>query len=135
MNSININHSTVNFNLIGDADSAKYHQEDNKVVLTPYGSDMVVEPHSSLIARQINTPIIPEHHSGYIVTNEGLAYSIKAVFYWSHSFTSEWFEYDSVNITLGEQGYLSSPSNSLYYSRVVIYNNTDYRAFITGKSA
>ncbi|CDG21285.1 JHE-like toxin, ''Photorhabdus insecticidal related'' toxin, PirA [Xenorhabdus poinarii G6] len=94
--------------------------------------DLTIEPHSSIQADRTDTPIIPETRPNYYVANSGPASSIKAVFYWSHSFTSEWFEYSSITVKAGEDGILKSPSNSVYYSKVVIYNDTDKRAFVTG---
>ncbi|MBD2814711.1 JHE-like toxin PirA [Xenorhabdus sp. Flor] len=95
-------------------------------------SDITIEPHSSVQATRIDTPIIPEARPDYYVANSGPAPSVRAVFYWSHSFTSEWFESSSITVKAGEEGILKAPGNSLYYSKVVIYNDTDKRAFVTG---
>ncbi|WP_340617841.1 JHE-like toxin PirA [Xenorhabdus entomophaga] len=95
-------------------------------------SDMTIEPHSSVQATRTDTPIIPETRPNYYVANSGPAPEVRAVFYWSHSFTSQWFEHSSITVKAGEDGILQSPSNSLYYSKVVIYNDTDKRAFVTG---
>ncbi|WFQ78259.1 MULTISPECIES: JHE-like toxin PirA [Xenorhabdus] len=101
------------------------------LTVNPY-RDMTIEPHSSIEAIRIDTPIIPETRPNYYVANSGPASSVRAVFYWSHSFTSEWFEYSAITVKAGEDGILQSPSNSVYYSKVVIYNETDKRAFVTG---
>lgn len=80
---------------------------------------------------RIDTPIIPEGRSGVEIINTGLAETITATFFWSHSFTSSWFEYTSIEVGTDEQKTLSAPSNPLYYSKVVITNNTDSPAYIT----
>ncbi|PHM74329.1 JHE-like toxin PirA [Xenorhabdus kozodoii] len=105
--------------------------ESEPLTVNPY-RDMTIEPRSSIEATRIDTPIIPETRPNYYVANSGPASSVRAVFYWSHSFTSQWFEYSSIIVKAGEDGILESPSNSLYYSKVVIYNDTDKRAFVTG---
>ncbi|CDG18638.1 hypothetical protein [Xenorhabdus doucetiae] len=101
------------------------------LTVIPY-RDMTIEPHSSIEATRTDTPIIPETRPNYYIANSGPASEVRAVFYWSHSFTSQWFESSSIIVKAGEDGILQSPSNSLYYSKVVIYNDTDKRAFVTG---
>ncbi|OCA54873.1 hypothetical protein Phpb_02003 [Photorhabdus namnaonensis] len=80
---------------------------------------------------RIDTPIIPESRKSLRVVNTGIANSVTAKFYWSHSFTSEWFESGSIDVGLGEEKVLNVPSNSFYYSKFVIYNNTDKVAYVT----
>ncbi len=120
---------TINNNIVSETDIQNLDAEPLSV--TNY-RDLTIEPHSSIQATRTDTPIIPETRPNYYVANSGPASSIKAVFYWSHSFTSEWFEYSSITVKAGEDGILKSPSNSVYYSKVVIYNDTDKRAFVTG---
>ncbi|AHF77486.1 JHE-like toxin [Sodalis praecaptivus] len=93
--------------------------------------EMRIEPRSSLQATRTDTPIIPESRGRFYVANAGKAKQVTAVFYWSHSFTSEWFEYSSTVIARGTDGIVMPPSNSLYYSKIVIYNDTDDVAFVT----
>ncbi|AWK43974.1 JHE-like toxin PirA [Photorhabdus laumondii subsp. laumondii] len=90
-----------------------------------------VDPNSSQEKFYIATPIIPESRKNIVVTNEGLADVITAKYYWSHSFTSEYFEDNSVDVKVGESKVLVAPSNPLYYSKVVIFNNTKSVAFVT----
>ncbi|OTA21407.1 JHE-like toxin PirA [Xenorhabdus beddingii] len=138
MITININISGGEFQSVIDNKNISTLKNDN--IITPASEsptisnykEMTVEPHSSIEATRIDTPIIPETRPNYFIANSGPASSVRAVFYWSHSFTSEWFESSSVIVNAGEEKILHSPSNSLYYSKVVIYNDTDQRAFITG---
>ncbi|PHM28990.1 JHE-like toxin PirA [Xenorhabdus budapestensis] len=111
--------------------TVQIHQHQNPLQSGNY-SDITIEPHSSVQATRIDTPIIPEARPDYYVANSGPAPTVRAVFYWSHSFTSEWFESSSIIVKAGEDGILKAPGNSLYYSKVVIYNDTDKRAFVTG---
>lgn len=135
MNNFNFKKCNVTLNVNqGYCEEDISHKQDTHLTLEPYGSSFVVEPHSSIEVRKINTPIIPERHSRYYIENSGFAEEIKAVFYWSHAFTSEWFKYSEKKVSIGESATLSAPDNSLYFSKVVIYNNTDTRAFITGRS-
>ncbi|OCQ52433.1 hypothetical protein Ppb6_02507 [Photorhabdus australis subsp. thailandensis] len=94
-------------------------------------SDLTISPRSSVEVFRIDTPIIPESRRSLRVVNTGLASSVTAKFYWSHSFTSEWFESGSIDVGLGEDKVLNVPNNSFYYSKFVIYNNTDKVAYIT----
>ncbi|KAA1195639.1 hypothetical protein [Photorhabdus heterorhabditis] len=94
-------------------------------------SDLTISPHSSVEVFRIDTPVIPESRRSLRVVNTGLASSVTAKFYWSHSFTSEWFESGSMDVGLGEDKVLNVPSNSFYYSKFIIYNNTDKVAYVT----
>ncbi|MDC9598359.1 JHE-like toxin PirA [Xenorhabdus anantnagensis] len=131
---INTNESTDTKN--NESTSTKIHYNSGTPASENYTvniyKDMTIEPRSSIEAIRIDTPIIPETRPNYYVANSGPASSVRAVFYWSHSFTSQWFEYSSITVKAGEDGILQSPSNSVYYSKVVIYNDTDKRAFVTG---
>ncbi|PHM61465.1 JHE-like toxin PirA [Xenorhabdus ishibashii] len=138
MNTININISSSTVTVISNNGSnpepLTYNANtpaSEPLTVSPY-KDMTIEPRSSIEATRTDTPIIPETRPNYYVANSGPASSVRAVFYWSHSFTSQWFEYSSIIVKAGEDGILKSPSNSLYYSKVVIYNDTDQRAFVTG---
>ncbi|SFN65900.1 JHE-like toxin PirA [Xenorhabdus japonica] len=138
MSKINTNINDSNVTVTSDNDSnpepLTYNTNtpaSEPLTVSPY-KDMTIEPHSSIEAIRIDTPIILEKRPNYYVANSGPASSVKAVSYWSHSFTSEWFEDSSITVKAGENGILKSPSNPVYYSKVVIYNNTDKRAFVTG---
>ncbi|OKP00245.1 JHE-like toxin PirA [Xenorhabdus eapokensis] len=138
MNTININISGSTVTVISNNDTnpepLTYNTNtpaSEPLTVSPY-RDMTIEPHSSIEATRTDTPIIPERRRNYYVANSGPASSVRAVFYWSHSFTSQWFEHSSITVKAGEDGILQAPSNSLYYSKVVIYNDTDQRAFVTG---
>ncbi len=103
---------------------------DESVQLLVNG-DFTVPKKGSVEAAKYSTPIIPEIHKSYWIFNAGRANKIKAVFYWSHSFTSSWFEYSSVDVGIGEEKKLQAPSNTLYYSKVVLYNDTDQNATVS----
>ena len=104
---------------------------DNGGNITVTGMDLRVDPHSSLQVSRIDTPIIPESRGRFYIGNAGKAKEVKAVFYWSHSFTSQWFEYSTTVVTRGTDAIIMPPSNSLYYSKIVVFNDTDDIAFIT----
>ncbi|MBT9433492.1 hypothetical protein JZM24_17855 [Candidatus Sodalis endolongispinus] len=104
---------------------------DNGGNITLTGWEFRVEPHSSLQVSRTDTPIIPESRRRFYIGNAGKAKEVKAVFYWSHSFTSEWFEYSTTVVTRGTDAIIMPPSNSLYYSKIVVFNDTDDVAFIT----
>ncbi|NHB89968.1 MULTISPECIES: hypothetical protein [Photorhabdus] len=93
--------------------------------------DVTISPHASVEVFRIDTPVIPESRQSLKVVNTGLANSVTAKFYWSHSFTSEWFESGSIDVGLGEERVLNVPGNSFYYSKFVIYNNSDKVAYVT----
>ncbi|MGV7962938.1 hypothetical protein ACSLVK_09325 [Photorhabdus tasmaniensis] len=93
--------------------------------------DVTISPHASVEVFRIDTPVIPESRQSLKVVNTGLANSVTAKFYWSHSFTSEWFESGSIDVGLGEERVLNVPNNSFYYSKFVIYNNSDKVAYVT----
>ncbi|MGG5144526.1 JHE-like toxin PirA [Alcaligenes ammonioxydans] len=95
------------------------------------GGTFTVPKHGSVQAAKYSTPVIPEIHKSYWIFNAGKANKIKAVFYWSHSFTSSWFEYSSVEVGIGEEKKLQAPSNSLYYSKVVLFNGTYQNATVS----
>lgn len=135
MNNFNFKNCNVTLNVNqGSCEEDISHKQDTHLTLEPYGSSFVIEPHSSLEVRKTSTPIFPERHAKYYIENSGVAEKIRAVFYWSHAFTSEWFKYSEVTVSIGESATLRAPDNSLYYSKVVIYNNADARAFVTGRS-
>ncbi|MBD2810258.1 JHE-like toxin PirA [Xenorhabdus sp. Vera] len=132
MITINISGGSIKIsNNVGSETDVKNTPLSEPLSISNY-KDMTIEPHSSIQATRTDTPIIPETRPNYYVANSGPAASVRAVFYWSHSFTSEWFEHSSIIVKAGEDGILNSPSNSVYYSKVVIYNDTDKRAFVTG---
>lgn len=104
---------------------------DNGGNITVTGMDSRVDPHSSLQVSRIDTPIIPESRGRFYIGNAGKAKEVKTVFYWSHSFTSQWFEYSATVVTRGKDAIIMPPTNSLYYSKIVVFNDTDDIAFIT----
>lgn len=107
---------------------------DEGVVVLVAGVNKIPAHGSAQVAR-VDTPVIPEIHPSYIISNAGRADKVTAVYYWSHSFTSKWFEYSKVTIEAGEQAKLQAPSNSLYYSKVVVYNDTADVAAVTVERA
>ncbi|MGP2410518.1 hypothetical protein V2A84_13075 [Yersinia sp. 2553 StPb PI] len=92
-----------------------------------------VAPNSSTEVLYRSTPIIPESRRNVMITNDGAANIITAQYYWSHSFTSQWFLYTSIDVNVGDSKLLVSPSNSLYYSKVVLINNTSRKAYVTAE--
>ncbi|HHH1370141.1 TPA: hypothetical protein ACPZHQ_003849 [Yersinia enterocolitica] len=90
-----------------------------------------IEPYSHREIFYIKTPIIPEQRKPVEISNSGLADNVTAKYMWSHFFTPDWKVYSSIDIASGETKILSAPSNSVYYSKVIIYNNTDKPGFIT----
>ncbi|EKN5999182.1 hypothetical protein [Yersinia enterocolitica] len=92
-----------------------------------------VGPNSKVEVLYHSTPIIPESRRNVIITNDGAANVITAQYYWSHSFTSQWYLHTSIDVDIGESKILFSPSNSLYYSKVILINNTNRKAYVTAE--
>lgn len=94
-------------------------------------SEFTIPKQSRIDIFRIDTPIIPEGRYSVVITNTGLAEKITARFFWSHSFTPNWYEYSAVDIAVGETKTLEAPSNALYYSKVQLENSTESPAYIT----
>ncbi|CNE45801.1 hypothetical protein QVN42_02120 [Yersinia nurmii] len=112
-----------------------YKTETAALISAPFRARVAAEvaPNSSTEVFYQSTPIIPESRRNIIITNDGAANLITAEYYWSHSFTSQWFLYTSVEVSVGESKLLQSPSNSLYYSKVVLVNKTSRKAYVTAE--
>ncbi|NIH15885.1 MAG: hypothetical protein G5700_04175 [Serratia symbiotica] len=97
--------------------------------------NLIIPPHSSVEVFRTDTPIIPESRKFLRLNNEGRASVVTATFYWSHTFTNQWFADVSMDVKRGEEGTLKCPPNAFYYSKYVIYNNTDETASVTASLA
>ncbi|HBN8545359.1 TPA: hypothetical protein ACMFPZ_005027 [Pseudomonas aeruginosa] len=114
-----------------DADQVVSESPQGEKSVMQVRADLMVPAHQSAQGARWDTPIIPEIHPSYYVSNSGPADIVRAIFYWSHSFTSKWFEYSDVTVARGATERLSAPGNSLYYSKVVVFNDTDKPAYVS----